>query len=50
VLTITGVDRLIEVYPSVAAAMADFDTGTAGQDRAAHSGEAGPGEPAHQPD
>ncbi len=34
VLAITGVDRLIEVYPSVAAAMADPGTGTAGQDSA----------------
>lgn len=41
VLAITGVDRLIEIYPSVAAAMADPGAGTAGQDLAAHPGPAG---------
>ena len=41
VLAITGVDRLIDIYPSVAAAMADPGAGTAGQDRAAHPGPAG---------
>ena len=33
VLAITGVDRLIEIYPSVAAAMADPGNDAAGQDR-----------------
>jgi len=46
VLAITGVDRLIEVHPSVAAAMADSGAGAAGQGRAAHSE---PGEDAQQP-
>jgi|HubBroStandDraft_4_1064222.scaffolds.fasta_scaffold16439_1 anti-sigma B factor antagonist len=41
VLAITGVDRLIEIFPSVAAAMADPGAGTAGQDRSAHPGPAG---------
>ena len=41
VLAITGVDRLIEIYPSVAAAIADPGAGTAGQDRAAHPDPAG---------
>jgi len=41
VLAITGVDRLIEIYPSVAAAMADPGNETAGQDHAAHPGPAG---------
>ena len=40
VLAITGVDRLIEVYPSVAAAMADSAGGAAGQDRATRLGQA----------
>src|SRR2546429_541961 len=33
VLAITGVDRLIEIYPSAAAAMADPGTDAAGRDR-----------------
>ena len=41
VLAVTGVDRLIEIYPSVAAAMADPGNETAGQDHAAHPGSAG---------
>ncbi len=41
VLAITGVDRLIEIYPSVAAAMAGPGSGTAHQGHAAPSGPAG---------
>ena len=41
VLAITGVDRLIEIYPGVAAAMAGPGSETAHQGRAAHSGPAG---------
>jgi anti-sigma B factor antagonist len=41
VLTITGVDRLIEIYPSVAAAMADPVSGTAQKGHAARPGPAG---------
>ena len=44
VLAITGVDRLIEVYPSVAAAMADPGSETAHEDRAVYQ------EPADQAD
>jgi anti-sigma B factor antagonist len=40
VLAITGVDRLIEVYPSVAAALADPGNETAGQGHAARPGAA----------
>jgi anti-sigma B factor antagonist len=36
VLAITGVDRLIEIYPSVAAAMADPGSETAHEGHAAH--------------
>ena len=49
VLAITGVDRVIEIYPSVAAAMADPGAGTAGQDSAAHSPRAEPDGRAQQP-
>ncbi len=49
VLAITGVDRLIEVYPSVAAAMADPGGATARQGHAAHSGQAGSDGCAPQP-
>jgi anti-sigma B factor antagonist len=49
VLAITGVDRLIEIYPSVAAAMADPGAGAAGQGRAPHSGQAEPDGRAQQP-
>lgn len=41
VLAITGVDRLIEIYPSVAAAMADPGTDAADRDRVARPGRAG---------
>ena len=41
VLAITGVDRLIAIYPSVAAAMADPGSETAHQGHATHSGPAG---------
>jgi anti-sigma B factor antagonist len=41
VLAITGVDRLIEIYPSVAAALADPGNEGAGQGRGAHPGTAG---------
>lgn len=41
VLAITGVDRLIGIYPSVAAAMADPGNETARQGHAAHPGPAG---------
>ena len=40
VLAITGVNRLIEVYPSVAAAMADSVRGSAGQGNATRRGQA----------
>ena len=45
VLAITGVDRLIEVYPSVAAAMADPGNDAAGQDHATRPGAAGQADP-----
>lgn len=45
VLAITGVDRLIEIYPSVAAAMADPGNETAHGDLAVHSGPAGQADP-----
>lgn len=45
VLAITGVDRLIEIYPSVAAAMADPGTDAAGRDRVARPGPAGQVDP-----
>jgi anti-sigma B factor antagonist len=45
VLAITGVDRLIEVYPSVAAAMADPGSETARQGDATHHGAAGQADP-----
>lgn len=41
VLAITGVDRLIEIYPSVAAALADPGNDAAGQGHTAHPGVAG---------
>jgi anti-sigma B factor antagonist len=41
VLAITGVDRLIEVYPSVAAAMADPGNETAHEDHAVYQEPAG---------
>jgi anti-sigma B factor antagonist len=41
VLAITGVDRLIEIYPSVAAAMARPAGGAAPKGQAAHPGPAG---------
>jgi len=44
VLAITGVDRLIEIYPSVAAAMADPGSETAHEGHAVHP------EPAEQAD
>ena len=40
VLTITGVDQLIEIYPSVAAAMADPGSETAHENLAVHPGSA----------
>jgi anti-sigma B factor antagonist len=40
VLAITGVDRLIEIHPSVAAAMADPGSETAPKGLAAHPGSA----------
>jgi anti-sigma B factor antagonist len=52
VLAITGVDRLIEVYPSVAAAMANSGIQAAGLDHVARpgpAGQAGPGGRAPQP-
>jgi anti-sigma B factor antagonist len=49
VLAITGVDQLIEIYPSVAAAMAAPGTDAAGRDRAARPGQADPGGRAPQP-
>jgi anti-anti-sigma factor len=45
VLAITGVDGLIEVYPSVAAAMAGPGTGTAHEGLAVHPGCAGHADP-----
>lgn len=45
VLAVTGVDRLIEVYPSVAVAMADPVSGTAPKGHAAHPGPAGQADP-----
>ena len=45
VLAITGVDRLIGVYPSVVAALADPGASTAGQDRATHRRPAGETDP-----
>ena len=45
VLAITGVDQLIEIYPGVAAAMADPGSETAHQGDAAHSGPAGQPDP-----
>jgi anti-sigma B factor antagonist len=45
VLAITGVNRLIEVYPSVAAAMAEPRAGATGQDRSARSGPSGQADP-----
>lgn len=41
VLAITGVDRLIEIYPSVAAAMADPGNETAHEDHAVYEEPAG---------
>jgi anti-anti-sigma factor len=41
VLAITGVDRLIEIYPSVAAAMADPGSERAHEGHATHPGAAG---------
>lgn len=52
VLAITGVDRLIEIYPSVAAAMADPGIETAHEGLAVHPGSAeraDPGGRAPQP-
>jgi hypothetical protein len=49
VLAITGVDQLIDIYPSVAAAMAAAGTEAAGRDRAARPGQADPGGRAPQP-
>jgi anti-sigma B factor antagonist len=45
VLAITGVDRLIEIYPGVAAAMADPGSETAHQGLAVHPGPAGQADP-----
>jgi len=45
VLGITGVDRLIGIYPSVAAAMADPGNETAHEGVAVHPGCAGQAEP-----
>jgi anti-sigma B factor antagonist len=53
VLAITGVDRLIEIYPSVATAMADPGDEMARDGRAAQPGPAGQTDPdgrASQPD
>ena len=44
VLAITGVDQLIDIYPSVAAAMADPGNDAAGQDRI-RQGPAGQADP-----
>lgn len=49
VLAITGVDQLIDIYPSVVAAMAAAGTEAAGRDRAARPGQADPGGRAPQP-
>lgn len=49
VLTLTGVDRLIDIYPSVAAAMADAGTGTMGAAHSGAAGQTGPGGRAPQP-
>lgn len=49
VLAITGVDRLIEIYPSVAAAMADPGAGAAGEEHSARPGPAGADGRASQP-
>ncbi len=49
VLAITGVDQLIDIYPSVVAAMAAPGTEAAGRDRAARPGQADPGGRAPQP-
>jgi anti-anti-sigma factor len=45
VLAITGVDRLIEIHPSVAAALAGPGNDAAGQGHAAHPGVAGQADP-----
>jgi len=45
VLAITGVDRLIEIYPSVAAAMADPGNETAHEGHAVHPGLAEKADP-----
>ena len=45
VLGITGVDRLIDIYPSVAAAMADPGNDTAHEDLAAYPGAAEQADP-----
>lgn len=45
VLAITGVDRLIKIYPSVAAAMADPGNETACEGLAVHPGPAGQADP-----
>lgn len=45
VLAITGVDQLIEVYPSVAAAMAGSGIQAAGLDQVTGPGPAGPADP-----
>jgi len=45
VLSITGVDRLIGIYPSVAAAMADPGNETAHEGLAVHPGYAGQADP-----
>ena len=45
VLAITGVDRLIEIYPSVAAAMADPENETAHESLAIHPESAGQADP-----
>ena len=45
VLGITGVNRLIGIYPSVAAAMADPGNETAHEGLALHPGRAGQAEP-----
>jgi anti-sigma B factor antagonist len=49
VLAITGVDRLIEIYPSVAAAMADPGAVAAGEEHSARPGQAGADGRASQP-
>jgi anti-sigma B factor antagonist len=45
VLAITGVDRLIAIYPSVAAALADPGNETAHEGLAVHPGPAGQADP-----